>query len=131
MSANSELYVLVSFDMESDIGSWTHEHEGVIQGTGPILDVLARNDVKSTFLYTGDAALAGPKSVEMVKSAGHEIGCHTLHHESMGTPIFDVPGLTPVLAEEIYHRTVKATQVVEGRSRCTAGVLPGAARLGK
>ena len=119
MSAN-QLYVLISFDMESDIGSWTNDHKGVVTGTAPILDVLGRYGVRSTFLYTGNAALASPESIAMVKAAGHEVGCHTLQHESVGTPLFNAPGIPPVLPEEVFNRLDKATRLIEER----AGVRP-------
>ena len=113
MKSERELHVLLSFDMESDIGSWTAQHEGVAKGTPLILDVLDRHRVNCTFFYTGDAALACPGSLRMVKSSGHEIGCHTLHHESMGEPLFDAPGVPAVLPEEIPNRLAKATQLLQ------------------
>ncbi len=116
MSPNHRLYALISFDMESDIGSWTNEHKGVIEGTAPILEVLGRHSVRATFLYTGNAALAGPQSIALVRAAGHEVGCHTLQHESIGTPLFDVPGIPPVLPEEVFNRLEKATQLIEERA---------------
>jgi peptidoglycan/xylan/chitin deacetylase (PgdA/CDA1 family) len=112
MNARGNLYVLISFDMESDIGSWTNDHRGVIDGTAPILEVLGHHGVRSTFLYTGNAALAGPQSIQMVQAADHEVGCHTLQHESVGTPLFDAPGIPPVLPEEVHNRLEKATELI-------------------
>ena len=120
MNADRTLYVVISFDMESDIGSWTDQHLGVAQGTPLILEVLARHGVASTFLFTGDAALACPEALQLIKSAGHEIGCHTLHHESMGPPIVDVPDVRAVLPEEVPNRLARATRLIEE----TAGVRP-------
>jgi peptidoglycan/xylan/chitin deacetylase (PgdA/CDA1 family) len=120
MKSRQELHVLISFDMESDIGSWTSEHRGVAEGTPRILDVLDRDGINCTFFFTGDAALSCPDALEMVKSAGHEIGCHTLHHESLGPPLFDAPGIPPVLPEEIPNRLTKATDLVQR----LAGVRP-------
>jgi peptidoglycan/xylan/chitin deacetylase (PgdA/CDA1 family) len=120
MNTDRKLYVLISFDMESDIGSWGNTHTGVIEGTAPILQVLAHHQVPATFLYTGNAALAGPESLAMVKAASHEIGCHTLQHESVGTPIFEAPGIPPVLPEEVFNRLKKATELIEEK----AGVRP-------
>jgi peptidoglycan/xylan/chitin deacetylase (PgdA/CDA1 family) len=59
------------------------------------------------------AAQACPDSLAQVKSAGHEIGCHTLQHESLGEPLFDVPGIPPVLPEEVPNRLTKATLMIE------------------
>ncbi len=107
-----DLHVIISFDMETDIGSWTTTHRGVRDGTAPILEVLSRSGIESTFLFTGDAALECPESVRMVREAGHEIGCHTLQHESMGDPLVDIPP-KPVLPEEVANRLAKATEVIE------------------
>lgn len=112
MTTRGRLYVLISFDMESDIGSWTNDHRAVIEGTAPILQVLGRHHVPATFLYTGNAALAGPQSIQLVLAAGHEVGCHTLQHESVGTPLFDAPGIPPVLPEEVFNRLEKATDLI-------------------
>jgi len=120
MNAKHDLYVIISFDMESDIGSWTDRHTGVAQGTPLILDVLAHHGVTSTFLFTGDAALACPEALARIKAAGHEIGCHTLHHESVGPPIVDVPDVRAVLPEEVPNRLEKATRLIEE----LAGVRP-------
>jgi peptidoglycan/xylan/chitin deacetylase (PgdA/CDA1 family) len=105
--------------MESDIGSWTSDHEGVLHSTAPILEILDGNGVQSTFFYTGDAALTSPKLLSQVRAAGHEIGCHTLHHEAMGDRLVEIP-IPPVLPEEIPNRVKKATELVER----LAGVRP-------
>ena len=120
MDSNRELHLMVSFDMESDIGSWTSEHKGVVEGTPRILDILAGRDIPCTFFFTGDAAQASPESVSAVKSAGHEVGCHTLHHESLGAPLFDALNVQPVLPEEVPNRVTKATELIEELS----GVRP-------
>ena len=109
---NKELHVIVSFDMESDVGSWTDSHEGVARATPLILEILDRHDVKSTFFYTGDAVKASPESLRLAQSAGHEIGCHTLQHESLGPPLFETAGARPVLPEEVPNRLEKATALI-------------------
>ena len=119
MATGNELHILLTFDMESDIGSWTSDHRGVLEGTAPILDILERHGLKATFFYTGDAALASPDLLHTVRSAGHEIGCHTLHHEAMGDPLVKIP-VPPVLREEVPNRVAKATELIEK----LAGVRP-------
>jgi peptidoglycan/xylan/chitin deacetylase (PgdA/CDA1 family) len=108
-----EPIVIFGFDMETDIGSWTPFYEGLVHGTPEILGVLEKHDIKSTFYYTGEAAQAHPETVKMVSVAGHEIGCHSLQHETLGDEMIPIPGLRPVLPEECYHRIEVATQVVE------------------
>ena len=113
-------HVVISFDMETDIGSWGTTYEGVITGTPRLLEILARQGVPATFLFTADAAQTCPQAVGRVRSAGHEIGCHTLHHESLGEANADTPGLFTVLPEEIDHRLELATDAVAA----VAGVRP-------
>jgi peptidoglycan/xylan/chitin deacetylase (PgdA/CDA1 family) len=45
-----------------------------------LLDMFGRYDVISTFYFTGKFAEASPDSLELVKEAGHEIGCHGYDH---------------------------------------------------
>ena len=71
---------VLGFDMETDIGSWTPFYEGVINGTPILLDLLKETEATGTFFYTGDAAASHPESVKAVSDAGHETGCHSLHH---------------------------------------------------
>jgi peptidoglycan/xylan/chitin deacetylase (PgdA/CDA1 family) len=105
--------VVLGFDMETDIGSWTPFYNGLVHGTPRILDVLARHAVKATFFFVGEAARLYPKIVKKVVAGGHEVGAHTLYHETVGDELFPIPGLKPVLPEECYHRLKVATQAVE------------------
>jgi peptidoglycan-N-acetylglucosamine deacetylase len=41
--------VMLGFDMETDIGSWTPFYEGLTKGAPRILEVLSKNDIKATF----------------------------------------------------------------------------------
>ena len=49
----------------------------------------------------------------MGASAGHEIGAHSLFHETMGDELFPIPGVKPLLPEECYHRIELNTKIVE------------------
>jgi len=104
--------VVFGFDMETDIGSWTPFYKGLVHGTPRILDVLAKHNITATFFFTGDAARQHPRVVKQVDRAGHEVGCHTLYHETIGDELFDIPGVKPLLPEECYHRIKVATQLV-------------------
>ncbi len=114
------LTVVLGFDMETDIGSWTPFYEGLAHGTPVILDVLARHGITATFFFTGEAARRDPAAVQAVRAAGHEIGAHTLFHETVGDSLFDIPGMMPILPEEVPHRLELCTQWVEQ----VAGVRP-------
>ncbi|MBI3945152.1 MAG: polysaccharide deacetylase family protein, partial [Armatimonadetes bacterium] len=93
----SEITVVLGFDCETDVGSFTPFYEGLERGTPLLLDLLREKGVSATFFFTGDAAERHPEVVRQVAAAGHEVGCHSLHHETVGAPIFDVPGLKPLL----------------------------------
>jgi len=105
--------VIFGFDMETDIGSWTPFHKGLIHGTPRILEVLAKHNVSATYFFVGEAAKLHPEIVKMVSQAGHEVGCHTLYHETIGDEIFPIPGIKPVLPEECYHRLDVAKDIVQ------------------
>jgi peptidoglycan/xylan/chitin deacetylase (PgdA/CDA1 family) len=107
------LPVVLGFDMETDVGSFTPFYEGVVNGTPVILDILERRRVTATFFFTGDAARKHPQVVREVKKRGHEIAAHTLFHETVGDPLFDIPGMLPVLPEEVPQRLELCTQWIE------------------
>lgn len=104
--------VVFGFDMETDIGSWTPFYEGLVKGTPRILAALAKHNITATFFFVGDAARRYPQIVKMVDRAGHEVGCHTLYHETIGDELFPIPGIKPVLPEECRHRIEIATAIV-------------------
>jgi hypothetical protein len=105
--------VVLGFDMETDIGSFTSYYEGVIHGTPPILDILDKHQIPATFYWTGHAAENNPEMVRRVAAAGHETGCHGLLHETLGDPIFPLPNNWPILKSEVEGRLTIATQIVK------------------
>ncbi|MCP4643299.1 MAG: polysaccharide deacetylase family protein [bacterium] len=116
----SELNVVLGFDMETDIGSWTPFYEGLKHGTPVILDVLAQCGVPATFFFTGESARKHPEIVAEVRDEEHEIGAHTLFHETIGDPLFEIPGMMPILAEEVPNRLRLCTEWVQE----AAGIRP-------
>ena len=108
-----ELRVVLGFDMETDIGSWTPFYEGLRPGAAAILDTLSKNSVTATFFFTGDAAREAPEVVRAVRDAGHEVGSHTLHHETVGDSLWPIPGMFPLLPEEVPNRLKKCTELIE------------------
>ncbi|MBX7255222.1 MAG: polysaccharide deacetylase family protein [Candidatus Hydrogenedentes bacterium] len=109
----SRMQVVLGFDMETDVGSWTPFYEGLVNGTPAILDVLERNGVTATFFFTGDAARKHPEVVQSVQACGHEIGAHTLFHETIGESLFEIPGMMPILPEEVPNRLRLCTEWIE------------------
>jgi hypothetical protein len=49
-------------------------------GLPRLLEIYAKNNMISTFYFTGEMADMFPESVELVKEQGHEIGCHSYSH---------------------------------------------------
>ena len=112
------------FDMETDIGSWTPWYDGFGLGTDVILSILKKHDIKATFFFTADAAKKNVEVLKKVRDEGHEIGAHTLFHETIGDPLFEIPGDVPVLPEEVENRIRKNTEIIEE----LCGVRPTAFR---
>lgn len=105
--------VIFGFDMETDIGSWTPFYEGLQHGTPRLLNLLADKGVVSTCFFVGDAARRYPEIVRDVAGAGHEVGTHSLYHETVGEPLFDIPGIYPLLPHEVEPRLRLTTDLVE------------------
>ncbi len=112
--------IALGFDMETDVGSWTPFYEGLRPGGHAILDTLAANGVTGTFFFTSDAAQEAPEIVQAVLDGGHEVGAHTLFHETIGEPLWPIPGAFPILPEEVPNRLRKCTERIES----VAGVRP-------
>lgn len=112
------IYVIFGFDMETDCGSWSPFYEGLLRGTPLLLDLLNKKNINATFFFTGEAAQLYPEVVKKVMemNGNHDIGCHSLYHETIGTPIFEIPGIKPLLLEEIKNRLKIATELVEKAS---------------
>ena len=104
---------ILGFDCETDVGSWTPYYEGLIHGTPRILDLLKRHGITGTFFFSGDAACKNPEVVRLVLDSGHEVGCHSISHETVGDALFDIPGVFPLLPEEVENRLRMATAMVE------------------
>lgn len=114
------MQVVLGFDMETDIGSWTPHYEGLAHGTPRILEVLRANKAPATFYFTGDSLVKHPEVGQDVNAAGHEIGAHTLFHETIGDSLYEIPGVLPVLPEEVPNRLRLCTELIE----TTTGVRP-------
>jgi len=105
--------VILGFDMETDIGSWTPFDEGVKKGTPRVLNLLNDENIKATFFWVGQTAKENPEIVEKVEKDGHDNGCHSLYHETVGEPIFEIPGVYPILEEELENRLIINQRIVE------------------
>ena len=106
-------YILLTFDTESDIGSWTQSYSSIDRALPMILDILREKEVKASFLWEGMAALHNPGMVQQVYDAGHETGCHSYKHETLGDPGYFIPGDRAILPEEIPNRINRTTAIIE------------------
>lgn len=111
-SANA-FEVLLGFDMETDVGSFTPFHEGLRHATPKILKLFKEHSVTGTFYFVGHSAREVPESVLAVRDAGYEIGAHSLFHETVGDAIFPIPGVTPLLPHEVKPRLELNTRWIE------------------
>ena len=57
-----ESAIVIGFDMETDIGSWTSDDRGVKEGTPEILRVLAKHRIPATFLFAGRECAAAVRA---------------------------------------------------------------------
>lgn len=105
--------VVLGFDMETDVGSWTPFYEGLRQGTPRIFQLLEDHGISATFFFTWDAAREAPDIVHEVLERGHEFGAHSLFHETLGDELFPIPGRFPVLPEEVPNRLRLCTERLE------------------
>ena len=115
-----KIRTIFGFDMETDIGSWTPWYNGFAPGANRILSVLEKYGLRATFFFVADAAQKNPEVLKKVAAAGHEIGAHTLFHETIGDKLFEIPGMMPILPEEVEHRLELNTEIIEK----LAGVRP-------
>lgn len=104
--------VLFGIDTETDVGSFTPFYEGVRIGVPRLLELFDKHNVETTFFVTGDAAVQNRGACKLIASAGHEVGCHSLYHETVGDELFPIPGVKPLLPEEVPLRLRTATEWV-------------------
>jgi peptidoglycan-N-acetylglucosamine deacetylase len=70
-----------SFSIASNRCDRETAHKVYKVGLPRLLDLYSRHDVASTFYFTGEIAEIVPEAIDLVKSHGHEIGCHGYSHE--------------------------------------------------
>jgi len=57
--------------------------DGPTEKTVPILETLAKEDVKAVFFITGYSAAKHPELVERIHNEGHQLAIHTMTHPNM------------------------------------------------
>jgi hypothetical protein len=114
------IYVLFGVDMETDVGSFTPFYEGVKNGTPRLIELFKNTGVSATFFFTGECARENPQMAKLVVQNGHEVGCHSLYHETIGDELFPIPGIKPLLPHEVAPRLAMCKEWVQEAS----GVVP-------
>jgi peptidoglycan/xylan/chitin deacetylase (PgdA/CDA1 family) len=115
-----DLYVLFGVDMETDVGSFTPFYEGTQNATPKLLELFAKKGVRGTFFFTGDCARKNANIAKLVAETDNEVGSHSLFHETVGDPLFPIPGVEPLLPHEVQPRLKLSTEWVAE----AAGVQP-------
>lgn len=64
---------------------WSKWESRVERNTYRLLNLLAQRDVRSTFFILGWVAENYPQMVRRIADAGHEIACHSYHHQLIHT----------------------------------------------
>lgn len=111
--SDNPITVIIGIDMETDVGSFTPYYEGLRNGTPLLLDLFDDLDVTGTFLFTGECARDNPDVAMECLTRGHEVGSHSYQHETVGDPLFDLPGTKPILPHEVKPRIELNTKLVE------------------
>lgn len=96
------MYFLMTNDVEHHSIHLNREDQDIPSqiynvGLPPLLELLSKYDVSSTFYFTGMFAEQCPQSIELVKEYGHEIGCHGYDHDP--NRAFDLLGLNEQILE--------------------------------
>lgn len=94
-------YQTNEFNFSSDC--WGSYEDRIQIGTGEILEILNKHDVKATFFILGCIAEKHPEIVRKIASCGHEIGSHGCLHRK-------VDSLTP---EEFREDVLLSKKVLE------------------
>ena len=105
--------VIFGIDMETDVGSWMPEWRGLNEGTPKLLELFSSQNIEATFYFTGEAAQVAPDMLKTIDARGHEVGCHSLYHETVGEELFPLPGIKPLMKGEVKPRIEKATSIIE------------------
>jgi peptidoglycan/xylan/chitin deacetylase (PgdA/CDA1 family) len=106
------IYVVFGIDMETDVGSFTPFYEGVKHGTPRLIKLFEEKGLRGTFFFTGDCARKNENIVKLIVKSGNEVGCHSIFHETVGDPLFPIPGDVPLLPHEVQPRLKIASEWV-------------------
>lgn len=75
-----EWFHILDVDFLSDSSKWEGLEVRIIDNTYKILDILYKNNIKSTFFVLGWVAKKYPALIKYISDQGHEIGSHSQNH---------------------------------------------------
>lgn len=102
-------------DMFNTNGSRSHKRialtfdDGPSSYTGQVLDILHRRHVHGTFFEVGQEIRGRARVMRRIIASGHEIGNHSLHHETSGASAAETSGASAASLRETSSRIRAAT----------------------
>jgi len=88
---------------------WDRQESVVVRNTHRVLEILSRRGFRATFFVLGWVADRYPHLIAEVASAGHEIACHSYHHQM-------VSSLTPEKFKDDTRRAIDAIAGAAGQT---------------
>ena len=79
-SAEAPIDVCVTVDMEPDCPPYLWTWRGMEEGAPRVLDLFAREGIKTTCFITGESARHSPDVVRRIVGEGHELASHGMTH---------------------------------------------------
>ena len=75
---------IVHLDTQQRVVALTYDDGPSPPYTDPLLDVLAKHDVKATFFLIGNRVEQYPETVHRILAEGHQVGNHSYSHPVLG-----------------------------------------------
>ncbi len=75
--------LVASVPCDQNLVALTLDDGPTAEGTQPLLDLLARHDVRATFFLVGRDMRLHPELARQIVAAGHEVGNHSYTHQRM------------------------------------------------
>jgi peptidoglycan/xylan/chitin deacetylase (PgdA/CDA1 family) len=73
--------ISISIDVEQDCPPMLETMRGIEEGLPLLMELLRRENIRSTFFTTGKVAELYPDAIARIPEEGHELGCHGYAHE--------------------------------------------------
>lgn len=80
-----EWFHILEHEETSSVETWSNYESRLQHGVELILQILEDNNARATFFCLGWVAEKYPALIRRIVNAGHEIGCHSMHHQLVFT----------------------------------------------